>query len=183
MFLQMCIIAISLSIDAFGIGMAYALKKIEISWKAECIISFISILVMYISLKIGICISSFFSEDILKIIGTSFLILIGVGFIYTSIFERDSMVYDLDSSKKIDFFEAVILGFVLSVDNISVGFAIAALGLYAFAIPCLTGIMQGVFLILGKYIVKKGIRFKNEKFCGMISGILMICIAIIRGVI
>lgn len=182
MFLQMCIIAISLSIDAFGIGMAYALKKIEISWKAECVISLISIFVMYVSLKLGVYLTRFFSEDILKILGISFLVLIGVGFIYNSIFERDNTIYDLDSSKKIDVFEAAILGFVLSIDTVSVGLAIAALGLYTVVIPCLTGIMQGIFLILGKCTGGKGVKIKNEKICGIISGTLMICIAIIRGI-
>lgn len=182
MFLQMCIIAISLSIDAFGIGMAYALKKIEISWKEESIISLISIFIMYISLKLGAYLTNFFSEDVLKILGIFFLCLIGGGFIYNSISEKDNTIYDIDSSKKIDGFEAAILGFVLSVDTISVGLAIAALGLYTIEIPCLTGMMQGIFLILGRYIGKKGIKLKNDKFCGIISGVLMIGIAIIRGI-
>lgn len=181
MFLQIAIIAISLSIDAFGIGMAYALKKIDISWKAECIISFISIFIMYVSLKIGRYLTDFFSEDSLQILGSLFLILIGVGFIYNSFFEKDNTIYDFNASQKIDIFEAVILGAALSVDTISVGLVIAALGLYTITIPCLTGIMQGVFLVLGKYIATKGIRIKNDKICGIISGSLMICIAILRG--
>lgn len=182
MFLQMFIIAISLSIDAFGIGMAYALKKVEISWKAECVVALISIGVMYASLKMGECFTKYFPEDVLKILGISFLVLIGVGFIYNSIFGTEKVVYDFDSSKKIDGWESVVLGFILSVDTISVGFAIAALGVYTITIPCLTGIMQGIFLFLGKYMVRKHIKIQKEKYCGMIAGILMICIAIIRGI-
>lgn len=176
---QMIIIAISLSIDALGIGVAYNLKGIKIGIFPKILIGLVSICIMYISILLGYLMNKILPYDICKVVGASILILIGVAFIRNSLFESSDKSYDFNHSKNIDWYEALILGVALSADTLSAGTAIYALGISSKIIPILTGIMQTGFLYIGEKIAKKS-NLLNNKICGIFSGILLIIIAIVR---
>ena len=118
----------------------------------------------------------------MMIMGTSILVLMGVIYIRNSLFSDEEASYDLDESKKIDWFEAIILGFALSADSISAGIAVVAIGMQSTLIPIVVGLTQVGFLTVGNLLIVKFSRIRklNSKVCGVFSGALLILIAIIR---
>lgn len=182
MLLQIIVISISLSIDALGIGIAYPLRGVKIGALAKTIIGLISCGVMFVSIIVGKQMTKYIPADVMMIIGTSILILMGVIYIRNSLFSDEEASYDLDESKKIDLFEAVILGFALSADSLSAGIAVVAIGMQSTLIPLVVGLTQVGFLTVGNLLIVKFSRIKkmNSKVCGVFSGALLILIAILR---
>ena len=71
------LLAISLSLDAFGVGLSYGVRKIKIPILSKIIICFFSIFYAGIALIGGKYLASFLPQNISKIIGIT--ILFGMG--------------------------------------------------------------------------------------------------------
>lgn len=182
MLLQILVISVSLSIDALGIGIAYQLRGVKVGIAAKAIIGIMSCMIMYLSILVGQQIAKAIPIDVMQIIGTAILVLMGVIYIRNSLFSDEEATYDLDQSKKIEILEAIVLGAALSADSISAGIAIVAIGLEGRIIPVIVGMMQVIFLSVGGQLLKRfsKVREVNSKVCGVISGLLLILIAIVR---
>lgn len=89
MLLSYIILAISVSIDALGIGITYGFRNTKISNLAKIVLFVISVFITWISVFIGDGISKIFSESFTAIIGT--VILVGMGFF---------MIYQALNNKK-----------------------------------------------------------------------------------
>ena len=89
---------------------------------------------------------------------------------------------DIDNSNEIDIKEAIFLGIVLSLDSISIGFGASAIGINGFIFPFLISTFQIMFLSVGKIIGKKinNVSKLPNNIWNIISGILLICIGIIK---
>lgn len=75
--ISLLILAFAVSLDGFGVGVMYGLRKIRIPFLSIGIISLWSGIIIYSSMQIGVLMSSFMSPDFAKRIGA--LILIGIG--------------------------------------------------------------------------------------------------------
>lgn len=182
MLFNIIIISVSLSIDALGIGVSYKLKGVKISTEAKFIIGIISSLMMWGAVNLGKSMSGLFSDNMCKIIGISILVLMGASIIRNSIYSKDEATYDMDKSSDIKGIEAVLLGIALSIDSVSAGIAIAAIGFGNILIPVIVGFMQMFFLYLGDFLISRFHKLQNlnSKVCGFFSGLLLILIALIR---
>ena len=144
MLLSLLILALSVSIDSFGIGITYGIRNTKICRTSKIILFVISILITTLSVQIGGVLNEIFSKEFTKWIGACFLVLMGLWIIYQAlspkkeevlqlpsptVYEfmirflgitvqiiRNPMFSDLDHSKKIDWKEASYLGFCLSID-------------------------------------------------------------------
>jgi len=74
---SLLVLAFALSLDGFGVGMMYGLRKIKIGWSAIAIISFFSGMVIYTSMGIGAALSQVIAPAWASRIGA--VILIGIG--------------------------------------------------------------------------------------------------------
>ena len=74
---SLLILAFAVSLDGFGVGVMYGLRKIRIPLLSIGIISLWSGIIIYSSMQIGVLMSSFMSPLVAKRIGA--LILIGIG--------------------------------------------------------------------------------------------------------
>lgn len=74
---SLLILAFAVSLDGFGVGVMYGLRKIRIPFLSIGIISLWSGIIIYSSMQIGVLMSSFMSPLFAKRIGA--LILIGIG--------------------------------------------------------------------------------------------------------
>ena len=176
------VISVSLSIDALGIGISYRLKGVAITHPAKITIGLVSVLVMWFSLHLGRLIEHAFPADIAKIIGCSILGLMGLSFIRSALFGQEEVTYDFNKSKKIDWWEAIVLGVGLSIDSVSAGIAAVSMGLGNNWIPLCVGLMQVMFLYMAELLIAKTkiIRHINRKVCGTGAGILLLIIASVR---
>ena len=66
--------------------------------------------------------------------------------------EKEKTNYDLDLSQKIETWEAVWMGTVLSADSFLVGIGLVQYGNQAYAFPALVTVLTGGFLILAQQI-------------------------------
>lgn len=178
----MILISISLSLDALGVGLSYKLKGVKITHAAKLTIGFVSVVVMWLSLKLGQLMLHIFPTQVANLLGISVLILIGLSFIRNALFGEEKTTYDFNKSKKIDWWEAAVLGIALSADSLSAGIAAVTMGLGSMLIPFSVGIMQILFLYIADILVEKSGLMKrlNRKFCGIFSGCLLLVIALIR---
>lgn len=180
----MILISIALSIDAFAVGISYGVQKVKIEPNAFGIVGLVSILIMSVSLNIGKKMASFFPDDVVRIIGVSILILLGVSFIRKSLYadKEQQAMCDYDQSRDISWIEGIAVGAAISIDTVSVAIGLSASGFHNMFIPWIVGVMQIVFL-LGGCICGKNVKIKmvnSEKRCGILSGCLLILIAVMR---
>lgn len=181
MFVQAAILSISLSLDAFCIGAAYQIKGVSISWKAKIIIGILVTVMMYGSFLVGNILLSVFDTGIISIVGSCFLLLIGCIFIRNGIFEKGEASCDFDKSKTIDAKEAVVLSLILSADSVSAGCACVVSGLDNLFIPVIIGALHIFFIYFGQRLAQRaGNNYTlSQKSAGVISGVILIVIAII----
>lgn len=90
MILSIVILAISLSLDALGVGMAYGLRKVKIPGSSKLIICLFSIFYSGAALAVGSYMSRILSQHASKLIGIVILILMGIWIIFQSLLKGDS---------------------------------------------------------------------------------------------
>ena len=208
--LNIILLAVSLSIDAFGIGISYSIRKVAIPFTSKIIISVISIIMTGISFIIGSTILLFVNENIAKFIGCLMLIILGIWTIIQGLKGKDEQkketqknktlsffikplrltiqvikgptAFDMDDSKHIDIFESVYLGVSLSIDSLVVGISYAVVGGSSYLIPFYVGIAQFIFLSFGEFLGWKISSIKNvdSKIFVVISGLILIVLSIVR---
>lgn len=182
MFFKNLILAVSLSIDSFGVGMSYRIKGVKITFWAKAIVGILSFAITWAALNLGDWMVSYFPPDILRILGTAILVLIGVTFIRKGFQSKEEAFCDMDHSSSIELWEALLLGFALSSDTISTCIAIATLPINTVYLPFLAGIFQAGFLDVGSKVAVSFGKFtnNNSKICGIFSGCLLIFLAILQ---
>ena len=210
MLLNAIILAISASIDSFGVGITYGIKKTKISIAAIIVLLILSIFFTSVSITFGNILSSYISPSVSSIIGVSILILIGIFILYGAIFKKeknsksqsehkeysffikflgitvniikDPINSDFDNSNKIDIKEAIFLGIAMSLDSISIGFGCSTIGINSFLFPLLTSFFQILFLCAGKLLGKKisSISSIPQNIWNIISGVILICMGVIK---
>lgn len=180
MFFSILLLAISCSIDSFGIGVSYGCKKTKLKNSAKLILFVISFAVTIFSFIIGLFFRNIFSEGFFKLIGSVILIIMGLLIILKK--ENEDFNFDLDNSNDIDNKEAILLGLALSLDSFCIGISAFAFGFNMFIFALFVAFLQYLFLTLGNYI---GINLSNSKIFSKdlltkISGIILVLIGIFK---
>ncbi|MGE5583192.1 MAG: sporulation membrane protein YtaF [Bacillota bacterium] len=185
MFFSLIILAVSLSIDALGVGIVYGLKKVKIPFGSKVVICLFSIFYAGIALITGKSLALFLPPAAAKLTGISILGLMGLWIIIQALLKetdltenkgstdqtlckvvikslgitiqviRNPMEFDIDKSGAIDAAESVLLGLALSVDAIGVGIGSALTGFYSPLIPFIIGLFQLIFLYAGTFLGEK----------------------------
>ena len=179
------LIAISLSIDALGIGITYGIRKIRVPLAPKLIISIMSAIITFLSLTAGSQLKKILPAPFANLIGVSILLAMGIYLICQSkksspeknfdAKEKKSSVYqiiikslnltikiihepqlaDLNNSKTIELPEAFCIGLALSIDSIGSGIGLSILGFNNFLLPLATAICQYIFFTAGIFSGKK----------------------------
>lgn len=181
MIVQAAILSFSLSLDAFGIGAAYQVKGVAISWKAKIVIGLLVMLMMYGAFLAGNILLGIFDTEVMSILGSCFLLIMGCIFIRNSIYGSAQASCDFDKSKTIDIKEAAVLSLILSADSVSAGCACVVSGLDNPFIPIIVGVLHVFFIYFGQLIVlRAGNKYSlSRKSAGIVSGVILIIIAIL----
>ncbi len=190
MILGVILLAVSLSMDSFGIGISYGIRDIKISIRAKIIMCFISIVFTSISMLLGNILTNVMPGNLSKFIGAGMLILFGLFIIFESFYKkskvkndddkpkgllkkffkslgisvkiiRNPICGDIDKSSDIDCREAIYLGVALSIDAFGAGIGYAVSGFNSMFIPVVTAAFQYVFLSCGWFFGKRLRIFNN----------------------
>lgn len=207
--LGIILLAVSLSLDALGVGISYGLRKIRIPLAAKLIICFISMFFAQLALLIGETISKFLPKEATSAIGSGMLLILGIFIIFQAFSKKeekpksieqkvclfslkplgitikivkDPVLCNFDKLGHITAVEALYLGTALSIDSFGAGIGSAVTGLNSIFIPISVGIFQILFLCGGHLVGSKVSAFKglNPRIFVVTSGILIITLSIFR---
>lgn len=192
--------ALSSSSDNFIIGLSYGAKKIRINFMNNLLVAFISCIGTVIAMLFGKLFCNFIPPKYTNIFGSLILILFGVFMLFNAykksnknkelICDRHSKisyynemiehpdVVDKDNSKTIEFKEALILGFILCINNIGLGIGASITGLNIYLTSLSSLIFSILFIKVGYYYGSKLLSSKLANYSESISA----CIIILLGV-
>ena len=89
MIISMLILAVSLSLDALGVGIAYGMKGVRVPLSSKMVICAFSILYSLVAILAGKSLADIFPPYASKIIGTSILLVMGLWIILQSLLKKD----------------------------------------------------------------------------------------------
>ncbi|RBW71498.1 sporulation membrane protein YtaF [Bacillus taeanensis] len=204
--LSVLLLAIAVSLDSFGVGFTYGLRKMKIPLRSILIIACCSAVTLLISMGIGTVIAYWVSPHLAERIGGFVLILIGVWVLYQVLrpkheekvkqgenlllnFEIKSLgvviqilekptTADMDDSGTITGIEAILLGAALSLDAFGAGIGAALVGFSALPTAFVVACMSSIFVLFG---MKSGYLFSHIKWVekmSFIPGFLLILLGI-----
>lgn len=154
---SMLVFAFAVSIDGFGVGFAYGMKKIIIPIRSLLVICLTSSTAIAISMLLGKFVILFISLETAQLIGALILSCMGLFMLIHTWLQKkqedalpgeegtlvrfripclgiliqilkEPAKADADQSKIIDLRESFILGFALAMDALGAGFAVAVAG-------------------------------------------------------
>lgn len=202
-------LTMALSLDTFISGIAYGSNRIKVPFYSYLIINAICSLILGISIFFGDFLSSYISSKITLIICVTILITLGIIKIFDSYIKNVILKYngidknirikildvkmtlnlyaapeeaDLDKSKVLSIYEALLVAFSLSLDSITIGIGAGITNItptYGISITIFSFIIGMILLFIG---IKLGntISRKLKMNISWIGGILLIIIAIIK---
>ncbi|MBD1372796.1 sporulation membrane protein YtaF [Hazenella sp. IB182357] len=189
-------LAFAVSLDSFGAGTTYGLRKMRIPPTSIVIIGICSGIVIYLAMKIGDRLSIWFSPFVASTLGAMILISLGLWAVLQSLRSRTNdkpkhqqekvktwtfhiekiglviqvlkspLHADVDESGSITAGEAILLGVALSLDAFAAGIGASMMGIPALSTAILIAIMSSLFLSLGMII---GIKVPKHRFSRVIS--------------
>jgi putative sporulation protein YtaF len=87
---SLLVLALAVSLDGFGVGAMYGLRKIRIPVVSVLIIAAVSGLVFFLSMQIGVAATAFLSPQLAKIAGAVILMAIGCWAVYQMLSQQRS---------------------------------------------------------------------------------------------
>src|SRR5690625_1117411 len=204
-YMNLISIVIAVSLDGFGVGVTYGMRKIRISTIALLIIMLCSGVIVSISMLIGNILKIFISPAVTSIMGSAILIALGFFVFISTVWPQkknepkirkdknhhqlstfhhfktviaDPHRADKDQSGTISVAEALILGTALALDAFGAGLGAAMLGYSPILTSILIATMSGLFVFSG---IKVGFLLSQNKTLAKLTylpPILLICIGV-----
>ena len=195
------LLAVALSIDGFGVGLAYGIRKIKVTFLPIILIVLCSVPAMTLSLSAGRLVAGLIPLRLAGITGGSILMLIGfwqliegfkrykddpvlltinqktLGLVLQVIREPENA--DMDRSGDINYKEALLLGIALNIDVVGAGFGAGVAGYSLILIPFVT---SALFLALyaGLLIGKKYTADLLGQKGYMLPGIIIMVLGLVN---
>jgi putative sporulation protein YtaF len=205
--LSLLMLAFAVSLDSYGVGFTYGVRKMRLPFKSMIIIACCSAVTLLIAMGIGGIILQFLSPIVAEKIGG--LILIGIGaWVLYQVFRpekandkpnsqqetiinfeirslgivikilRKPTAADIDKSGTITGIEAVLLGVALSLDAFAAGIGAVLIGYSPYIMAISVACMSSLFVSFG---MKCGYWFSNYRWVEKLSflpGLLLIILGI-----
>lgn len=183
MIINSLVLAISSSIDSLGIGITYGIKNTKISPIAKFILFILSFTISIISIWFGDILKNIFSKSLIKFVGSTILILMGLFICFQALNNKQNdNTFDFNNSNTIEPKEALFLGLALSLDSFCIGTCGSIIGVHSVLFPIFISTFQLLFLESGNFLGKKLHYLTNlpNNIWSIISGTLLVMIGITR---
>jgi putative sporulation protein YtaF len=193
------VFGVALSLDGFGAGLAYGLRRIKVPIASMLIISITSGVAVSISLVLGHLAAQGIPPQLAQYLGGWLLILLGLWILLQALRRSTERILrlripqlgvviqvllepldaDLDQSGCISEREAMVLGIALALDAFAAGFAIALSGLFTMFVPLF--VVGGLFVLLnlGMVLGERSARLLTSKV-QLLPGCLLIALGLFR---
>lgn len=191
--------SLSSNLDNLVVGIAYGIKKINISIIANLTIAIITSMGTLLAMSIGTYITNFFPISVTNSVGSVIIIILGTYFVLQSILNlknnnkakdialknaTDMVEYaeksDFDNSGDLNIKEASLVGIGLMLNNLGTGLAASITGVNLQITVISTFIFSILILLLGKFIGNNVLGSFCGKYAPLFSGILLIILGIIE---
>ena len=169
-----CLLAVSVSLDTLGIGMAYAMSGICIPKRIRLFIALLNGVLTAVALLAGSTCLAGLPEPCFRLVGGGILILLGTKTCVRVLQNKGEVQYDKDNSRSIDIKEGSALGSALALDSVSAALSLVGQGTVIWLFPVCTAFLCGAFLWIG------GQRIYHVRRLNGISGILLILLGLFR---
>ncbi|MEC5422991.1 sporulation membrane protein YtaF [Virgibacillus sp. C22-A2] len=171
-------LVVAVSLDGFGVGVTYGMRKIRVPLNALLIIMLCSGIIVLLAMTIGNVLNSVISPAIAQVMGGGILIVLGLFSLMNSILPKKERKHtarkqniltsvlstpdkaDLDRSGTISANEAFLLGTALALDAFGAGIGASMLGYSPLFTATLIAIMSGIFVLSG---IKVGMFLSKSK--------------------
>lgn len=170
-----CLLALSVSLDTLGIGMAYAMKGVSIPWKTKYLIGIINMVFTALAVGFGYPLSHWIPSRWFRYVSGILLMVIGAKTVICVWQKKDTRDYDRDDSHSLDPMEGIALALSMSLDSMCAGLGLCgqSAGIYCF--PVLTGFLSVIFLWVG---TRFWFRIRAE--ANLLSGGILILLGFFR---
>lgn len=195
MLLSWLIFALALSLDAYGIGIAYGMRQIRVTLCAQVVLFCLSFLVTGGALILGQTVESFLPGTFSSHLGPCLLVGLGVyqvvkesakdnprpaDFSHPARLLSSPEEGDRDHSSSIDGTEAFALGLALSIDAACAVTGAGMAGHGSWMLPAGTAFFQLILLRLGIFCGKRlrHLLPLDEQFWAISSGLLLVLLGL-----
>ena len=169
--------AITLSIDALGVGISCGLRRQRPNFLTYAVIFIVSLVVMGAAVLFGNVLAGFVAPETAGLVGAVWIMLLGTWIFVGAIRKTDD---EQKSAGKITILQSLSFALMLSVDSMGAGLAAAALGLNIVFLPFMAASFQVLFFSLGVLAAELlPLKKKGTKLPTMVSGIILVAIGII----
>ncbi|MCG7346484.1 manganese efflux pump [Sporosarcina sp. ACRSL] len=144
--LTILLIAIAANLDNLGISIAYGLRANRISFRYNFIISFISTVCAFISIFVGGILSEVMSKSTSNLVGGILLIGLGLWVVMKSSNPSNGSEHKIGS---INWKGAVVLGFILAFNCLSIGFSAGVTGVEPLSTALAIGLFSFISISIG----------------------------------
>ncbi len=201
------LLAVALSLDSFGVGLTYGMRKIKIPLGSLLFIALCSGVSIIVAMSVGTTIATWLSPEVAEAIGA--VVLIGIGgwalietyrpkkemiekparkdidytirmFGFVIHILRDPETADIDSSGTVKGKEALLLGLALSLDAFGAGIAAALMGFSPLGLALSVSLLSALFVSLGMIGGNRLAHVIWIKRMAFIPGLLLIVIGILK---
>jgi putative sporulation protein YtaF len=189
-------LVIAVSLDGFGVGVTYGMRKIRVPLLGILIIMLVSGITVLMAMTIGSSLRAFISPSMAEILGGAILVALGAISLYNVLLSKGKKPTesrkqnilttvlntpdkaDLDQSGIISANEALLLGTALALDAFGAGIGASMLGYSPVITALLIACMSGLFLYCGIKIGMLLSQSKQLQSMSFIPPILLITLGI-----
>lgn len=196
------LLALSISLDALGVGLSYGLRQIRFPLLSRLLLALETAMLLYLFLQVGAFLAKLLPFHMAQYLATIFLLGFGCWLCIQGLrsdaassqkdtsdttvsalsFLRTPSRCDKDASASLEPKEALLLGLVLSADACGVGISAGAAALYVVWLPLWAALTQTCFLTIGGWIghgVSMRCQIPEHRYC-LLSGVIFLGIGITR---
>lgn len=202
--MEILLIVLVLSLDAFVASVAYGTNRIRIPFTSIIIINVVCTSFLTFSLFFGSLFRKVFPQNTATIISFIILFTLGVYYLFESLIKRylenkskqkiklklfniwfivdiyiDETKADLDDSKSLSSKEALYLAIALSLDSLAVGFG-SALCHVDFPLVVFLSLFFGIFAIWVGLLIGEKFNEKLKLNLSWLTGVILIVLAVLK---
>lgn len=186
--IMLILITFASTADSFIIGFNYGLKKVSINNTSNFYIAMVTCVGTFLSMHFGKILGDLMSAKAANMIGGMVLILLGMYMLKMSVLPKrnkilemseDPTIVDEDKSQVIELKEAILIGVILSVNNIGMGVGAGITGMPVFITPLICGIASFLFVKSGSLL---GGLLKSRRLSGyfeIVSSVFVLILGIL----
>lgn len=175
-------LAFAVSVDAFGIGLSYGLRKIRFPASSLLLLCVENFLMMTFFLRLGRFLSDCFPIALAEQLSVAVLFCFGLWLCLPKK-KTDSPLHcptlcDKNHSSVLEPSEALFLGFLLSMDSFAIGLSASTLEVPL--LPLFAALLQTSFLFLGERLASRlmSLTSPKETLWGLLSGGTLMLLAV-----